>query len=110
MLEQSIQGEQSFPALNSVLFDLPKLAKLEAKSPSPHAPRFLLLYGSLRARSFSRLLALEAARLLQAMGGEVRFFDPTDLPLPSSSSPKSISKISSVGIPPWHGRSRRLDI
>ena len=41
-----------------------------------------MLYGSLRERSYSRLLTLEAARLLEAMGGEVRVFDPTGLPLP----------------------------
>jgi len=43
-----------------------------------------MLYGSLRERSYSRLLTLEAARLLEAMGGEVRVFDPTGLPLPDS--------------------------
>jgi len=47
-----------------------------------HAPRFLLLYGSLRDRSYSRLLTLEAARLLTAMGGDVKIFDPRGLPLP----------------------------
>jgi arsenic resistance protein ArsH len=41
-----------------------------------------MLHGSLRERSYSRLLTLEAARLLEAMGGEVRVFDPTGLPLP----------------------------
>lgn len=40
-----------------------------------------MLYGSLRDRSYSRLLTLEAARLLEAMGGEVKIFDPTGLPL-----------------------------
>jgi arsenic resistance protein ArsH len=50
--------------------------------PSTHAPRFLLLYGSLRQRSFSRLLVEESARLLQAMGGEVKIFNPSGLPLP----------------------------
>lgn len=49
---------------------------------STHPPRILLLYGSVRARSYSRLLAEEAARLLQAMGAETRMFDPTGLPLP----------------------------
>ena len=45
-------------------------------------PRVLLLYGSLRERSFSRLAAEEAARLLQLFGAETRIFDPSDLPLP----------------------------
>ena len=44
-----------------------------------------MLYGSLRERSYSRLLGLEAARLLRAMGAEVRIFDPTGLPLPDGS-------------------------
>ena len=47
-----------------------------------HPPRILLLYGSLRERSFSRLAAEEAARLLILFGAEVRIFDPSDLPLP----------------------------
>ena len=45
-------------------------------------PRILLLYGSLRERSFSRLAVEEAARLLQSFGAETRIFDPSDLPLP----------------------------
>ena len=51
-----------------------------------HAPRFLILYGSLRERSFSRFLAHEAARLLDAMGGEVRIYDAHGLPLPDDST------------------------
>lgn len=45
-------------------------------------PRVLLLYGSLRDRSYSRLCVEEAARLLQLFGCETRIFDPIDLPLP----------------------------
>ncbi|QDH71748.1 arsenical resistance protein ArsH [Lysobacter alkalisoli] len=47
-----------------------------------HPPRILLLYGSLRERSYSRLAVEEAARLLQLFGAETRIFDPRDLPLP----------------------------
>lgn len=47
-----------------------------------HAPRILLLYGSLREHSYSRLLTEEAARLLEAFGAETRIFDPRGLPLP----------------------------
>ena len=47
-----------------------------------HPPRILLLYGSLRERSYSRLAVEEAARLLQFFGCETRIFDPADLPLP----------------------------
>ncbi len=50
--------------------------------PDDHPPRILLLYGSLRPRSFSRLATEEAARLLQFFGAETRIFDPSDLPLP----------------------------
>ncbi|MES2494726.1 MAG: arsenical resistance protein ArsH [Pseudomonadota bacterium] len=45
-------------------------------------PRILLLYGSLRERSFSRLVVEESARLLRFFGCETRIFDPSDLPLP----------------------------
>jgi arsenic resistance protein ArsH len=47
-----------------------------------HKPRILLLYGSLRQRSFSRFAAEEAARLLEAFGAECRIFNPSGLPLP----------------------------
>jgi arsenic resistance protein ArsH len=47
-----------------------------------HKPRILLLYGSTRARSFSRLLVQEAARLLEHFGAETRIFNPSGLPLP----------------------------
>ena len=49
-----------------------------------HKPRILLLHGSLRERSFSRLANEEAARILQKLGCETRIFDPRDLPLPDS--------------------------
>lgn len=45
-------------------------------------PRILLLYGSLRERSYSRLAVEEAARLLRFFGAETRIFDPSDLPWP----------------------------
>ncbi|ADZ69758.1 arsenical resistance protein ArsH [Polymorphum gilvum] len=51
-------------------------------TPSEHPPRVLLLYGSVRARSYSRLLTFEAERLLCRFGAETRVFDPSGLPLP----------------------------
>ena len=74
--------ELDLPALQRDCFDVPDLRRLTVPEPSRHAPRFLLLYGSLRERSYSRLAVQEAGRLLQAMGGEVRVFDPSGLPLP----------------------------
>jgi len=48
---------------------------------STHKPRVLMLYGSLRAQSFSRLAAEEAGRVLELMGAEVKFYNPKGLPL-----------------------------
>ncbi len=63
--------------LSSQKFDLiPK--GLEVSS---HKPKVLVLYGSLRDRSFSRLLAEEAGKILEYMGAEVKFFNPHGLPL-----------------------------
>lgn len=61
------------PALDTPV--LPEVSR------STHPPRVLMLYGSLRARSYSRLLAEEAARVLEGLGCEVRWFHPHDLPV-----------------------------
>jgi arsenic resistance protein ArsH len=61
---------------------MPDAASLRPAAHTAHAPRIALLYGSLRPRSFSRLLTEEAARLLQAMGAETRIFNPSGMPLP----------------------------
>lgn len=79
-----LENRSTFPALSAEMFDVPTQDRLVARRPSLHRPRFLMLYGSLRERSYSRLLTLEAARLLEAMGGEVSVFNPTGLPLPDS--------------------------
>lgn len=70
------------PNVDSKHFRVPGHESLKASAQSTHAPRILLLYGSVRSRSYSRLLAEEAGRLLNAMGAETRFFNPSGLPLP----------------------------
>lgn len=57
-------------------------SRLAPEPRSLHAPRVLILYGSLRERSFSRFAAEEAARILERLGAETRLFDPRDLPQP----------------------------
>ena len=67
--------------------DLPALDRQFLDIPQPaggHPPRILLLYGSLRARSYSRFLTQEAERILRLLGAETRIFDPQDLPLPDA--------------------------
>ena len=74
--------DDSLPNLDEACFRaIDEAALFSGKRPS-HPPRILLLYGSLRQRSFSRLLAEEAARLLRRMGAETKFFNPSGLPLP----------------------------
>ena len=72
------------PNIDAALFDLPSATRLGGAGTATQAPRFLLLYGSLRERAYSKLLTLEAARLLLAMGAEVQVFDPAGLPLPDA--------------------------
>lgn len=75
-----------FPALVPEFIDYPTLDRLEPIS-FDHPPRFLLLYGSLRERSYSRLLVEEADRLLRSFGAETRIFDPRGLPQPDDADP-----------------------
>ncbi|ATU72876.1 arsenical resistance protein ArsH [Gluconacetobacter sp. SXCC-1] len=72
------------PALHLGYLEAIDPARLDALPRSDHPPRILLLYGSLRPRSFSRLLVLEAERILKMLGAETRVFDPTGLPVADS--------------------------
>nr|WMC98856.1 arsenical resistance protein ArsH [Aminobacter aminovorans] len=77
-------GETALPDLPNIAsnaLELPDRSKLSVEL-STHKPRILLLYGSLRGRSYSRFLTQEAARLLEHFGAETRIFDPSGLPLP----------------------------
>lgn len=76
----------TLPNVDDELFSVPKSAQFtQAHSQEP--AKILLLYGSLRKRSFSRLVVEESARLLRKMGAEAKIFDPTGLPLPDSVEP-----------------------
>lgn len=78
--------------------DLPNIlddafAKIEAQDlgspPEPkHQPRILLLYGSLREVSYSRLAVEEAERILQVLGCETKIYDPRGLPFPDEEPPE----------------------
>ena len=71
--------DSNLPNLDQTLFTVPALPNAgDVTSP----PRILLLYGSVRERSYSRLASEEAARLLEAMGCETKTFNPSGLPLP----------------------------
>ncbi len=75
------------PNLDRALLTVTHQVGHEAQHRAGHKPKILLLYGSLRERSYSRLLTMEAARLLDYLGAETRIFDPTGLPLPDSVTP-----------------------
>jgi len=81
-------AEQDIPNVRKDLFHITTLSGLTPTTSFTHKPRILLLYGSLRERSFSRLLVEEAARLLEAMGAETRIYDPRGLPQPDGDSPE----------------------
>lgn len=84
-------------ALDKSANDLPNLSaecdkpivpqQYRAADDPGHPPRILVLYGSLRERSFSRLMSEEASRLLTHFGAETDTFDPSGLPLPDAVEP-----------------------
>lgn len=87
MTDASLQTVEALPNLvgdefcqidDKALFDVPR---------SNHKARVLMLYGSLRERSYSRLVTEEAARILRRLGAEVRIYNPSGLPLPDSVDP-----------------------
>lgn len=70
------------PNIDPEAFEPIDIDALKAFDAPDHPPRILILYGSLRPRSYSRFLAEEAERLLRYFGCEVQLFDPSGLPLP----------------------------
>jgi len=73
---------EEMPNIDPACFQQLDLAQLHPAQRSLHPPRILLLHGSVRPRSFSRLVNEEAARILMRLGAEPRTFDPSGLPLP----------------------------
>ncbi|WP_410477759.1 arsenical resistance protein ArsH [Pantoea sp.] len=85
-------------ALNNIdptLLDAPLTEEKLKVEEVAHPPRILMLYGSLRERSYSRLTTEEAARLLTAMGAEVKIFNPSGLPLPDD-APETHPKVAEL--------------
>ena len=72
------------PNIRPDQLDMPSMDKLAPRGDMHHPPRILLLYGSLRERSFSRFLTYEAARVLEHFGAEVKIYDPMELPMVGS--------------------------
>jgi arsenic resistance protein ArsH len=88
------------PNLDPAAISLPDTGRLRPMQ-SIHRPRILLLYGSLRERSFSRFAAEESARLLESFGAECRIFNPSGLPLPDD-APADHPKVAELrGLSVW---------
>ena len=78
---------KDLPNIEDGAFAAPQCSGLQALDPG-HPPRILMLYGSLRARSYRRFVTIEAKRLLEAFGADVRVFNPSGLPLPDDAPPE----------------------
>lgn len=74
-----IPKDQNLPNIQQGEFKIPKSEDF-TPPPSTHKPCILLIYGSLRQRSYSRLVIEECARLLSAFGADVKIFNPAGLP------------------------------
>ncbi|MDU4129841.1 MAG: arsenical resistance protein ArsH [Pantoea sp.] len=81
--------------IDPTLLDAPLTEEKLKVEEVAHPPRILMLYGSLRERSYSRLTTEEAARLLTAMGAEVKIFNPSGLPLPDD-APETHPKVAEL--------------
>src|SRR3546814_16053089 len=75
-------SDLTLPLVDDSALDIPTQDKLSLPGGATHPPRILLLYGSFREPSSSRLLTEEAARLLNSVGAETAIFAPLGLHLP----------------------------
>lgn len=82
----SAEALDHLPNLDETCFEPIDRDRLLTSTVSLHPPRILLLYGSVRERSYSRLVTEEAARILHRLGAETRTFNPSGLPLPDDSA------------------------
>lgn len=82
----------ALPQVHAEHFRVPDPARFAPTFRATHAPKILLLHGSLRTRSFSRLVMQECARLLEATGAEPRIFNRAGLPLVDD-APESHPKV-----------------
>ena len=92
MRGDAVFQDDELPNLVPGLLKAPSAAEYTLPGAPQHPPRILMLFGSLRERSFSRLLTEEAGRLLTRMGAEIRIYDPAGLPQPDG-APDSHPKV-----------------
>ena len=97
----SADPDDGMPALDEAALAPIDRAALLAPPTASHPPRILLLYGSVRARSYSRLATEEAARILRRLGAETRTFDPSGLPLPDDAEPTHPKVAELRGLATW---------
>ena len=91
----------NLPNTDDVLLQVPDVWRLRSAAETDHPPRILLLYGSNRERSYSRLLTLEAERLLRYFGAETRVFHPRGLPLPDDAPVTHPKVVELQGLVEW---------
>lgn len=90
----------ALPNVTPEHLQVPSAAAMGSKPSPDHAPRILILYGSLRPESYSRKLALEAKRLLDHLGCDTRVFDPHELPMldPAQSDHPKVTELRALSL------------
>ena len=101
MKEDTKLLKNELPNIDVKHLETPDLNRLFPKETTLHPPRIVLLYGSIRERSYSRFVTKEAAKILNQLGAETRVFDPRGLPQPDGAgrSPQGerITRFSALG-------------
>lgn len=77
--------DTTLPNIQQEQLATPQFNQFSKEQPA-HKPRILLLYGSLRETSYSRLVIEESARILNHFSAETRIFNPEGLPQPGTDS------------------------